>query len=170
MADSFLKSIRPISILDAVAQYAMVLPSNCPRTQVLSGMTVSAKTEGHPAVATKLGLAAGDLTRKQVAAVVALSNELAKAGNNEAFRLLRDELVKQTARASNAAILDALTATSASAGTTVKESLAAGLDAMDDCAHVVVACTFKQARELALAPAARPSGPCDPETGRRPCP
>lgn len=151
LVDSFLRSIRPMSLLDAVAAHAMKLPANCPRTQILSGMSADTTAEGAPVVATRLTLTAGDLTVKKTAAIVAMSNELVGRGGNEAYRLLSDELTKQVARASNAAFLSALTKTAVTKGTTVADNLAAGLAAIGDCTSIVVAASFADTRALALA-------------------
>lgn len=129
----------------------MKLPANCPRTQILGGMSADTLAEGAPAVATRLSLTAGDLTVKKTAAIVAMSNELVVHGGNEAYRLLSDELTRQVSRASNTAFLGALTKTTATKGTTVADSLAAGLAAIGDCANIVVAASYADTRALALA-------------------
>ncbi len=151
LVDSFLRSIRPVSLLDAVAVHAMKLPANCPRTQILSGMSADTTAEGAPVVATRLTLTAGDLVVKKTAAIVAMSNELVGRGGNEAYRLLSDELTKQVARASNGAFLSALTKTTATKGATVADSLAAGLDAIGATTSIVVGASHADTRALALA-------------------
>lgn len=129
----------------------MKLPANCPRTQILAGMSADTTAEGAPVVATRLSLTAGDLTVKKIAAIVAMSNELVGRGGNEAYRLLNDELTKQIARASNTAFLSALTKTTATKGATAADNLAVGLAAIGDCTNVVVAASYADTRALALA-------------------
>ena len=148
LADAFLLSIRDASVLDAVSRFAVAVDPRQTTAQILSGASADVVAEGAPKVATAVSLNPQSLTRKKIAAIVALTTELARLP--EAQRMIQAQLRTQVSHAANVAFLAALTATSATAGTTAPATVSAALDALEDTAYAVIAAPGGFVRRLAV--------------------
>jgi len=147
LADAFLTSIRDVSILDAIAAHAVAVDPRATQAQILSGASADVVTQGAPKVATRVSLNPQSLTRKKVAAIVAMTNELARLP--EAQRIIQQELRTQVSTITNAAFLGVLTATTATKGATPTATVQAALDALEDCTQAVIAAPYGFVRQLA---------------------
>lgn len=155
ISQAFMASLANRSLLDASLAVAMQIPFGLSRVQLLSGAGAGIAGEVAPKLATRVALTNVGTDYSKVAAMIVLSSELALSDAGSANRLFAVELRNAIIAASNIAFLAALTKTSATAGGTAAESLAAGLAAADDADSYVIAATYSQTRDLAVN---RPNG------------
>lgn len=146
LADEFLASLAPISILDAVAKYAATVP-RIKVAYIASGASADLHSEGMPIATSKIKLAADTLVERTPVAIVVLNDDL-MVGGQAVMTLVENEVRRTIADATNAAFLAAINPGTATAGTNAIESLYAGLDALTDSNRIVVAADYDTAREL----------------------
>ena len=155
ISQAFMASLSDASILDAVMQYALPIPIETRRIVLMSGAVAGTAAEGAPKVATRVSLTVAPGDYLKAAAMIVMSDDLARSTEGAANKLLTIELRTAVVRAVNAAFLGALTMTAATAGATAAASLQAGLAAAANASAYVVAASPAQVRELALT---RPNG------------
>lgn len=149
LADAFLETLRPVSLLDAVAQFAAPVPHDT-TGKVIGGGTAKARSESAPIAVTKLNVSDETLTEESIAAIVVITENFIRRGGDAVLVLVQRELSAAVARTTNTAFLSALSKTSVSGGSDTLTNLHTGLDALPDCNAVIVAASYKQARELAM--------------------
>lgn len=155
LAASYVASIAQHSLLDQIAKYARVLPKDqLTPVLVASGFVGNSVTEGLPKPVRRLSLSRGDEEPIKSTAMVVLTKELATATGQEGMRLFEQELSFAVSRASNAAVVTALTNSSTetiAAGTDPLASLRAGLRAASSSMGYVVAASSGDAAWLSTS-------------------
>lgn len=113
LAQAYLAEIAPGSLLDAIARHARAMPKDR-RILMASGFTADIVNEGAPAVVKHLDLhtAQGDDVKK-AAAIIVLSQELARLAGDAGQALFANELGNAINRGTNAAVRNELIDTSA---------------------------------------------------------
>jgi len=134
LSSSFLGSLTPISLFDAMLPSMINLPLRTKVTAVSTAPTAAAAPESGVKPATSLAISSSDLDATKAAGFVAVSAELRKH-SPQANALLQAELRRAIARATNSAFLPLLVAGSsfASSGnnaSTVRQDLRTLLSAV----------------------------------------
>lgn len=152
MASAFLATIAEQSILDQIKKYARILPRNVPRIMIASDAVGDLVAEGDPKPVKNLTATTADAGYSKSAAIIVMTQELARAGGPELRRLFEVELEQTVARATNKAVLAALinsnTATIPGTGDPLAD-LRAGLRAAEPSYGYVVAAPRVDVADLA---------------------
>lgn len=125
MAAAYVESIAEGSALDQIARYARVIPDRVSNVMLAAGFTAGTVNEAGPKVTRTLGLDAVEVEPLKAAAIVAITQELARAAGDAGFRLFEDELRRAVQRGTNQAVLAAI-----NSGTTI--SIPSTGDALSD--------------------------------------
>jgi len=153
LAAAYVASIGELALLEQIKRYARVLPLHgSGRPLIASGFTADSAVEGAPKVVRSLSVSLGDDASAKPAAILVLSDELARMGADAAQRLFEDELRRAVVRGSNAAILAALTDSSTITLPSTGDALAdlrAGLAAAEPSEGYVVAAETGLVADLA---------------------
>lgn len=150
MVEAFIGTIRHRNLLDALAVFARPIPVGVRRVLVASGAIASATEEAAAKAVTKLNLNLSDSDWRKVAAIVVISDELAKSEDPAARRLFESELETAVINASNTAVLDTMTITNIPTTGDVQTDLEAALAACDDSVGYVAGMRPEDVRVLAL--------------------
>lgn len=115
-AQAFAESLRPISVLDALAPFTRVLPLRTSLAVSASAILGGDVTEGARKPLRKLSINATNIEHSKVAAEIVVSNELGRFAHAAGTQLLNNELRASVAAASNLSALATLAAAVSTAG------------------------------------------------------
>lgn len=151
-AGAYLASIADGSLLDQIVRFATPLPKAAAHVLVASGATANLIAEGLPKIVTRLALSVDSRCLTKAAAIVVLSNELARAIGGPGRAMFESELRSSITAATNSAVLNCLSSSSdldASAGANALDALRNGLAAAPTSTGYVVAAKPSQVQYLA---------------------
>lgn len=162
IADAFLASIRPRSLLELIATHAKPVPASLASVRVLSGLSGTSADEGAPKVAETLTVDAASMTARKPCAVVVMAKETLREESPAAVALFTGELESATIRCGNEAVLGLLTPTlTLGASGDVLADLAQAIEAAGPSEHYLIAAS----RSVAAALALRSEGRIGPQGG-----
>lgn len=150
LVQAFLGTIRARSLLDALAQHARPIPNNIQRVLVASGSIASATDEAYAKATTKLDLNLNDSDFRKIAAIVVISEEIARSASPAARRLFERELETAVIAASNQAVMDVLATSNISTEGDPQVDLENALAAAGSSENYVAAMAPSDVRVLAL--------------------
>lgn len=153
LAAAYVASISELSLLDAIARHARILPNAGGfRVLVASGAVGDVVAEGDPVAVKNLNLSLSDLESTRSAALVVLSQELVRAGGPAVMALFERELMSAVARASNSAVVSQMIDSNTKSIDTTGDPLGdlrIGLAAAGPSTGYVVAAPATAVRDLA---------------------
>lgn len=150
LSTAYLASLTQDSVLDAMARFAVPLPAGVSRLLVATGAVASEAAQGAPKAVTRIAFTAPDEEPIKVAAILVMTNELARTVGPKASRLFREELQNAVVAAFNESVLMHLVTTKIGSTGTALGDLKAGLAVAPASTGYVVAAGRAQVRELAL--------------------
>jgi HK97 family phage major capsid protein len=104
MAESFIDSIRGVSLFDSMYPYAKALPLRS-RLAVATGAVGSPNSEGGAKAVTRFSFATDTMNLAKVSALIVASDDLLRFAHKQGLTLLNRELQGAVADATNAALL-----------------------------------------------------------------
>lgn len=125
LAQAFIASIAPGSLVDQIARYAQPIPTTQRRVLIATGFSADEVQEGAPKVVVNADLSVDEELARKVAAILVCTRELVMATDDASTALFRRELENAVLRGTNQSVLDSIV----SSGTT---SIAGTGDALDD--------------------------------------
>ncbi|MFT4255691.1 MAG: hypothetical protein QM599_01810 [Pseudoxanthomonas sp.] len=158
LAEAYLASIAPLSLLDGLAKYARILPQRLEHVLVASDAVANIATEGAPKPVITPALSLEEAQSYKPAAIIALTREFELAtGVASGRKLLERELTAAILRAMNQAVVGHFTPTATAVAATGEPlaDLRAGLQACAASLGYVVACSPGVAADLATRSEAR---------------
>ena len=150
LVSAFIGTIRARSLLDALAQHARPIPNGIMRVLVASGAIASATDEAAAKATTRLALNLNDSDFRKIAAIVVISEEIARSADPAARRLFEREMETAVINASNQAVMDVLDTTGVSTEGDPQTDLENALAAADSSESYVAAMDPADVRVLAL--------------------
>ena len=153
LAAAFLASVRAGSVIDSILRFGKKLPQNVPYLVLATGEgeTAGEVNEGALKAVRRITPDRVEAEQRKVAAIAVYTQELARATENEAARVIEAEMTASVLRGMNRSILGVLPKTSiASTGTAVGD-MQAGIAAAGPSTGYVVAATAPLVQELAFA-------------------